>query len=71
MATDEKILQDFDIYLKQLDQIHNWLNLLYYDTVFSTLFNRPVLSMLMTGCDYLTENIRLLRIKYLTSKSTP
>jgi hypothetical protein len=70
MAIDEKIVKDFDTHTSDVDRLHNWLNQLYYDPEFSTLFNRPILSMLMTGCDYLSENLKLLRNKYITLKST-
>ena len=68
MPTDEKILADFDKHHKATEDLSTWLDKLYYDPEFSTLFNRPVLSMMITGCDYLTENLEALKRKYITAK---
>lgn len=68
MPADEKILTDFDKHHKAVEDLRDWFDKLYYDPVFSTLFNRPVLSLMMTGCDYLIENLEGLKRKYVTRK---
>ena len=64
MPADEKILKDFDTYTKRMEDQKEWLNKLYYDPEFSTLFNRPMLSMLLTGCDFFIENFAEMKRKY-------
>lgn len=68
MAADEKILADFDLHHKDVEALASWLDKLYYSDEFSTLFNRPVLRMMITGCDYLTENLEELKRKYVARK---
>jgi hypothetical protein len=48
--------------------VKDHLTRLYYNDQFSSLFNRPVLSMLFNGCDYLSENIKALREKYIAAR---
>lgn len=61
---DDKLLSDFRKHTEQLQGTKTWLNDLYYHPEFSSLFNRPVISMLITACDYLRENLITLRQKY-------
>lgn len=68
MPADEKILSDFDKYHKGVEDLSTWLDKLYYSEEFSTLFNRPVLRMMITGCDYLIENLEELKRKYMARK---
>ena len=68
MVADEKIIADFDKHLKAVDELAAWFDKLYYSDEFSTLFNRPVLRMMITGCDYLTENLEGLKRKYMARK---
>lgn len=63
---DDQLVKDFDKYVRQIDDIRSWLEKLYYDSEFASIFNRPVLSMLMTGCEYLSSNLNQLKIRYLT-----
>lgn len=69
MPIDEKILADFDKHIKAVEELAAWFDKLYYTEEFATLFNRPVLRMMITGCDYLTENLELLKRKYMTRKT--
>ena len=68
MPADPKILADFDLHLKRVEELGVWLDKLYYSDEFSNLFNRPVLRMMITGCDYLTENLEGLKRKYIARK---
>ena len=61
---DDKLLSDFEKHTKELEDIKSWLNDLYYHPEFSSLFNRPVISMLITAADYLRQNLITLRQKY-------
>jgi hypothetical protein len=55
-----------DVAKVQAVQTH--LRQLYNDPEFSTLFNRPVLSLMDAGCDYLITNLRLLVAKFEARK---
>ena len=66
---DETILKDFNRSIRQLSEIKEWIDKLYYDPEFSTLFNRPVLSMLSTACEYVFTNLIELKQKYITRKA--
>lgn len=62
---DQKIIDDLDANVSKVNDVKAFLDRLYYDQEFSTVFNRPVLSMLISACDYLSSNIALLKTKYL------
>ena len=68
MTIDTKITDDLDEDVTGVLKIREHLAKLYYDPQFSTIFNRPVLSMLLNGCDYLTQNITLLKDKYIAAR---
>lgn len=68
MAADEKILADFDKHHKDVEALSTWLDKLYYAEEFAPFFTRPVLRMMITGCDYLTENLEELKRKYIARK---
>ena len=62
---DEQIVKDFDANMARTTEVKDFLKKLYYDPEFSTLFNRPVLSMLITAAEYLRANLNVLKVKYL------
>jgi len=64
---DEKIVEDLAAQIKAIQGTKTFIDKLYYDPAFSSFFNRPVLSMLMAGCDYLSSNLDILRSKYITA----
>ncbi|NVM22325.1 MAG: hypothetical protein HWN68_11165 [Desulfobacterales bacterium] len=68
MPVDDQILKDFDKHITRVEELSTWLDKLYYDPEFSTIFNRPVLSTLITGCDFLTENLETLKKKYIARR---
>lgn len=61
-----QIVKDFDENMARCNHIIDFLKKLYYDPEFSTLFNRPVLSMLITAGVYLHDNLSALKVKYLS-----
>ena len=61
---DDKLLSDFNNHIDQLQKTKDWLDKLYYHPEFSSLFNKPVISMLITAADYLRSNLVTLRQKY-------
>lgn len=63
---DDQIVRDLEKHIKDAEEISDFLKKLYYDAEFSTLFNRPVLSMLSTAALYLRDNLQALKVKYLS-----
>jgi len=61
---DEKVLTDLQDAADGAKAIGDLLNRLYYHSDFSTVFNRPVLSMMIAGAKYLADNIIILKDKY-------
>ena len=66
---DEKILTDFDENIDRVTKVKEFLDRIYYADSFSTLFNRPVLSLLITATRYLIDNLNELKTKYSISGS--
>ncbi len=64
MPLDEKLLSDLSENLKNIDNLRDWLNKLYYNEQFAGLFNQTKIGLLDTGAQYLQENLRLMRQKY-------
>ncbi len=52
----------------KVQEVQKHLRLLYNDSEFATIFNRPVLSLLDAGCDYLIINLRILATKFEARK---
>lgn len=52
----------------KVQDVQKHLRTIYNDPEFSTLFNRPVLSLLDAACDYLITNIQKLAVKFETRK---
>lgn len=61
---DEKVLTDLQDAADGAKAIGDLLDRLYYHSDFSTVFNRPVLSMLIAGAKYLHDNLIILKDKY-------
>lgn len=59
-----KILYDLREHIKNLDAMKTWIDRVYYDPEFSTVFNRPVLSMLIQAAAFLRDNLNLLETKH-------
>lgn len=65
---DDILLKDIDTHLANLASLQKWLKDVYYNPEFANMFNKPVLSMLSTGVDYLIENIMMLRNRYAAKR---
>ena len=65
MVIDDKILADFDTHMSNVNDLKNWFDRLYFDPEFSGIFTRPVLSIMVTGCSFLIENLNKLKTVYL------
>jgi len=60
---DDKIILDLEHAMSKIAEVRVLLNQLYYDPEFANVFNRPVLSLLSAACDYLDQNLTILRNK--------
>jgi len=65
MPVDEKMIADFDRHIKNVTELKEWFDKLYFDPEFSTIFTRPILSIMITGCSFLIENLNRLKTTYL------
>lgn len=54
---DDKLVRDLEDNIDRVEKVKGFLDKLYYDREFSTLFNRPSISMLVTGCEFLINNL--------------
>ena len=61
---EPKILEEFQTSLDNLNSVKDFLNNLYFSDALADFFQRPVLSLLITGCEYLIVNLRIMRKKY-------
>jgi hypothetical protein len=56
MAND-KLLDDLAAQVDNITQAIKWLDNVYYDPEFSTIFNRPLLSMLSQALNFVKTNL--------------
>jgi hypothetical protein len=55
---EDKLHTDFNTHLKAIQDTKDWLGTLYYHPEFGQFFQRPVVSLLITACEYLLVNLR-------------
>jgi len=68
MPIDEKVLKDFDRYHDMVDKLAEWVDRIYYDPGFATFSNKPKISYIITACDFIRENLKLLKAEYIIRK---
>ena len=61
---DQKVIDDVSEAADSVEKVKTLLNALYYNVDFGTFSTRPVISMLITACDYLASNLKILAEKY-------
>lgn len=61
---DQKVIDDVSEAAESVEKVKSLLNALYYNAEFATFSTRPVISMLVTACSYLTANLKILANKY-------
>ena len=66
---DDKIITDLIEAREKVESVKTLLDRLYYHPEFSTVMNRPVISMLITACTYLADNLTALSQKYLLKQA--
>jgi hypothetical protein len=61
---DEKLERDVLSSIQDLNRLKDLLDRLYYHPDFGTFATRPIISMLVSACDYLASNLDVLLGKY-------
>jgi len=61
---DDQLLTDLAEAKDKVDSVKALLERVYYHPEFSTVMNRPVISMLITACVYLADNLTALAQKF-------
>jgi len=62
--SEEVVIEDFTTHIDHVQALRDWLQKLYYTEEFGVFFQRPIISLLITGCDYLTENLKTMRNRW-------
>jgi len=57
--SDAKLIEDLEEHITNLTRLLNYLKILYYREEFTTIANRPVVSMLITAGEFLITNLEL------------
>jgi len=65
----EKIQTDLNEAIEKVEAVKELLTRIYYDPDFSSMFTKPVISMLISGCDYVSVNLGVLKQKIRQSIS--
>lgn len=50
--------------VKKAEEVKKVIDQIYYSSDLSTFFNRPFLTMLSTGADFLVKNLRIMAQRY-------
>jgi hypothetical protein len=61
---DQKIVNDFQEMTDHIERVRVRLDSMYYSPEVGTLRNRPIMSMLISACTYLNDNINVLLKDY-------
>lgn len=69
MPAEEKVIKDFERWEGILDKLGEWVDRIYYDPEITVFSNKPQVSYLRTACDFLSENIKLLKNDYIRRKT--
>lgn len=67
---DDKIIDDFNTNIKRIESVNEWLDRLYYNPEYATFFIKPVLTILVSACQYLSSNLIILRDKYIDREAS-
>jgi hypothetical protein len=62
---DDKLVEDLKRMIDEEQSHVDLLEKLYYHPDFGTFSTRPIISMVITGCKYIRDNLTVLRDKYL------
>ena len=64
---DDILLRSFEAHISYMQKITSFIETLYYDRDFATVFNRPALSMLATGARFVRDNLIQMKDKYVST----
>lgn len=64
----DKLMKDVDAHVQRLWELKTFLDKLYYNPEFSTVFTKPVVSFLDQACDFLIDTLNALSNKYANKK---
>lgn len=64
----ERYKTDAENHLHNLRSLKIWLEMIYYSTEYSTVRTKPIISMLITATQYLTDNVSMLMRRTLKDK---
>lgn len=62
---DEEVLKDFDEALARQEVTTEWLKKMYNQQDVTTIINKTQISLLLTGSNFLIDNLRQLKQLYL------
>jgi len=65
MMDETTIANQFIDSIREIDQCRALLETLYKDPEIATPFNKPVMAVLISACEYLSINLALLRRKII------
>ncbi len=61
---DKKLVNDLEDWVDKVAELKAFLNTLYYNQEISVVLGRPIISFLITGCDFLRVNLESLASKW-------
>ncbi len=64
----EKVIDDLKDHITNLEELKIWLDKVYYDSDFSNMFDRRVLTLMAAGTNYLVINLTLMKDKQINRK---
>jgi len=66
---DDQLITDLTEAREKVDSVRALLERVYYHPEFSSVMNRPVISMLITACIYLADNLDALKQKFILKQA--
>lgn len=66
---DNVLIEDWDKHTKSIQDASDWFKQLKYNPQFSTIFEQGRLNVMITGFNFLLDNLRELKLKYLVQPS--
>jgi hypothetical protein len=61
---NDQLSSDLSTHLTNLKSLRDFLTRIYYDPQFGRFFDRPVINLLITGCDYLITNLQVMQVRW-------
>ncbi len=61
----ELIIDQLDEHIKNLENLKDWLGVIYLTGTFVSFLHKPVLSILSSACVHLIDNLKIIRARSL------